>query len=83
MNDAAPQPDIEGIPKRKISRVWIVPILSLVIGAFVIGQSIWERGPLVEIRFEKGHGITAGKTEVKHNDVVVGVVETVRLSEDL
>ncbi|MEL6446634.1 MAG: MlaD family protein [Pseudomonadota bacterium] len=83
MSDAAPQPDIEEIPERKVSRVWIVPIISLVIGAFVIGQSVWERGPLVEIQFEKGHGITAGKTEVKHNDVVVGVVESVRLSEDL
>ncbi|MEL7536826.1 MAG: MlaD family protein [Pseudomonadota bacterium] len=82
-DDNNTEPDIEAIPQRKFSRVWIVPVLALVIGGYVIVQSIWEQGPLVEIRFDKGHGFTAGKTQVKHNDVVVGVVEEVRLSDDL
>ena len=76
-------PTIETTPKRRLSRVWIVPIVAFVIGAGVVVQSIRERGPLVEIRFHKAQGITAGKTEVRRNDVVVGLVEEVQLTDDL
>ncbi|MEO0576836.1 MAG: MlaD family protein [Pseudomonadota bacterium] len=75
--------EVESIPARRFSRVWIVPIIAAVIGALVIWQSYANRGPLVEIRFEQGRGITAGKTEIRHKDVVVGLVETVTLGEDL
>ena len=74
---------IEAAPKRRISRVWIVPLVAFLIGAGVIVQSIRERGPLVEIRFQKAQGVTAGKTEIRRNDVVVGLVEDVELSDDL
>ncbi|MEM8981565.1 MAG: MlaD family protein [Pseudomonadota bacterium] len=81
--DSADQLTVETPPVRRLSRVWIVPIIALVIGAGVIVQSILERGPLVEIRFQKGQGISAGKTEVRHNDVVVGMVEELALADDL
>ena len=74
---------IEAVPQRRISRVWIVPVIALVIGAIVIAQALVERGPLVEIRFQKSQGITAGKTQVRRNDVVVGLVEEVELTDDL
>lgn len=66
-----------------ISLVWIVPILAALIGGLVAWQSITSQGPLVEIYFSKASGVKADKTEIKHKDVVVGIVEDVRLSEDL
>ncbi|MEM6534044.1 MAG: MlaD family protein [Pseudomonadota bacterium] len=66
-----------------ISIVWIVPILAALIGGAVAWQSISSQGPLVEIYFSKAAGVKADKTEIKHKDVVVGIVEDVRLSEDL
>ncbi|MGF1456148.1 MAG: intermembrane transport protein PqiB [Alphaproteobacteria bacterium] len=75
--------DIEQARVRRISSVWIVPVLAAVIGAIVAWQSFADQGPLVEITFSKGHGIEAGKTEIKHNDVVVGLVEDVTFTEGL
>lgn len=75
-------PEIESRRRVSISVVWIVPILAAVIGGLVAWQSFSERGPLVELRFAKGHGITADKTQIKHNDVVVGIVEEIGLSDD-
>ncbi|MEL7023061.1 MAG: MlaD family protein [Pseudomonadota bacterium] len=74
---------IDSVDGRRISRIWIVPIVALVVGALVIWQSIAEQGPLIEIHFDQGHGITAGKTEVKYADVTVGLIEAVSLSDDL
>ncbi len=76
-------PEIEPRRRWSISIVWIVPVLAAVIGAAVAWQSFSERGPLVEIHFAKGHGIAADKTEIKHSDVVVGLVEEIRLSDNL
>lgn len=67
----------------RISRVWIVPIAAAIVGGWVTWESMSERGPLVEIRFSEGRGVEAGKTEVKHKDIVVGVVEEVTLADDL
>ncbi len=67
----------------RLSPVWFVPLIAALIGGLVAWQSYADRGPLVEISFEKGHGIAAGKTEIKHKDVVVGIVEEVTLTEDL
>ncbi len=76
------EPTVERPRRLSVSAVWIVPILAAVIGGFVAWRSLAERGPLVEIHFAKGHGITAEKTEVKHNDMVVGLVEEIHLSDD-
>ena len=76
-------PKVETTPWRNISIVWLVPILAAIIGGLVAWQSLSERGPLVEIRFSKSEGIKAGKTEIKHKGVVVGLVEDVTFSNDL
>ncbi len=75
--------DIETVDGRRISRIWLVPLAALVVAGLVLWKSWAEQGPLVTIYFTQGHGITAGKTEVRYADVRVGLVETVALSEDL
>ncbi|MEL7548142.1 MAG: MlaD family protein, partial [Pseudomonadota bacterium] len=77
------RPDIESDRKWGISPVWIVPVLAAIIGAAVAYRSLANQGPLVEIRFEDAGGIQAEKTEIKHKDVVVGVVEDVHFDEGL
>jgi len=66
-----------------VSVVWIVPIIAAALGGTVAWQSLANRGPLVEISFEEAKGIKAGKTEIKHKDVVIGVVEDVAFASDL
>ncbi|MCG8441347.1 MAG: MlaD family protein, partial [Caulobacterales bacterium] len=52
-------------------------------GGAVAWQSLNARGPSVEIRFESAEGVRAGRTQIRHKDVVVGEVEEVTLTEDL
>ncbi|MEM7663608.1 MAG: MlaD family protein [Pseudomonadota bacterium] len=77
------RPEIKKERGGGISAVWIVPILAALIGGAVAYRSLANQGPLVEIEFEAAKGIAAGKTEIKHKDVVIGIVEEVRFAEGL
>lgn len=76
-------PKIESERPGGISVVWVVPIIAALIGGAVAYRSLANQGPLVEIEFEAAKGISAGKTEIKHKDVVIGIVEDVTFAEDL
>ena len=68
---------------RRISAVWLVPLIALVI-ALGLAWKTWDaRGPLIEIVFNDASGLTAGQTPVRFRDVTVGVVEKIELSPDL
>ncbi|MEM6746712.1 MAG: MlaD family protein [Pseudomonadota bacterium] len=67
---------------RRLSPVWLVPIFAAILGGLVGYNAVSSRGPLVEIEFDSASGIEAGKTHIRHKDVIVGEVEEVVLSED-
>lgn len=61
----------------------MLPLAAVAFALWVLWQSYIQRGPLVEIRFDKAGGVSAGETRVRRNDVDVGRVESVKLAEDL
>jgi paraquat-inducible protein B len=63
--------------------VWVVPILALLIGGWLVYRSITSKGPEIRISFETADGIVSGKTEVRCRSVRVGQVTDVELSNDL
>lgn len=63
------------------SIVWLIPFLTLVIGAWLVVKTISEQGPEITITFHTAEGIEAGKTLIKYKDVKIGVVESIRFSE--
>src|SRR5262249_35010824 len=71
-------------PKRgwSLPLVWLVPIVTVLIGGWLAVKAIYERGPTITISFETGEGLEAGKTKLKYKDVDVGVVKAIKLSED-
>jgi len=79
---AAAEPVIER-GGRRLSVVWLIPIVAAVVGAVVAWRAISEHGPQIEIRFATAEGIEAGTTKVKFKQVEVGLVEEVVLAEDL
>ncbi|WP_299848287.1 MlaD family protein [uncultured Roseovarius sp.] len=86
MSDAPPPVTIE--PARKsflgrVSFVWVIPFLALAIALGVAWQTYAERGPLIEIEFSNGAGITKRETELRFRDIAVGVVEDVKFAADL
>jgi paraquat-inducible protein B len=66
-----------------ISAIWLLPMVALAIGGWLVYQTISQKGPVITIAFESGDGIEATKTKVKFRDVEVGVVESIGFKEDL
>ncbi|MBP8039953.1 MAG: MCE family protein, partial [Aeromonadaceae bacterium] len=68
---------------RRISPIWLVPIVAAVIGLWLVYATLSNQGPLVTLTMSNAEGIEAGKTMIKARSVEVGMVQTVKLSEDL
>ena len=68
---------------RYISPIWMVPITAALIGLWLVYVSFSNQGPLVVLTMSNAEGIVAGKTMIKARSVEVGMVQTVKLSEDL
>ena len=68
---------------RRISLVWLVPVIALSVSLWAAWQSYLERGTLITITFENASGITAGETTIKYRDVTVGEVEEVEFDAGL
>ncbi len=64
------------------SLVWLIPILTLVIGAWLVLQTLTDRGPLVTVTFRTAEGIEVEKTRIKYKSLDIGLVESVKFSSD-
>lgn len=69
--------------KRGISPVWILPLVALCIGAWILYTSYRDAGISITIHYENAEGITPGKTQVIYKGVPIGLVERVAVDEDL
>ncbi len=68
--------------RRRLSRIWLVPIVAVVLGAWMVIYTWSNEGPEVTITFSTADGIEAGKTKITARSVELGVVESVALGED-
>ena len=70
-------------PQARLSPIWIVPIVAILIGAWLVFDNYRSRGPQITLVTDSAEGIEAGNTLIKTRNVEVGRVERVHLSEDL
>jgi paraquat-inducible protein B len=68
---------------RRISAVWAIPLVAVLIGAFLVYRTFSERGPTVTISFKAAEGMEAGKTKIKYKDLELGTVDSIVLADDL
>ncbi|WNN49829.1 intermembrane transport protein PqiB [Siccibacter colletis] len=68
---------------RNWSPVWIFPIITALIGAWILFYHYSNQGPEVTLITTNAEGIEGGKTTIKSRSVDVGVVESAVLSDDL
>lgn len=68
---------------RNWSPVWIFPIVTALIGAWILFYHYSNQGPQVTLITTNAEGIEGGKTRIKSRNVDVGVVESAVLSDDL
>lgn len=64
-----------------ISAIWIIPIVALLVGAWMLYQYQINKGATIYIKMPHAEGIIAGKTEIKVRSVKIGQVDLVRLSD--
>lgn len=70
-------------PKSRISMVWLIPVIALLIGGWLAYKTYSEQGPTIHIQFASAAGLEAGKTKVKFKDVEIGTVTQIGLAADL
>ncbi len=64
------------------SPIWLVPLLSLIVAAWLLYDQLLQRDVQIEISFENGAGIKSG-VELRYRGVPVGSVDEIVLSDDL
>ncbi|OTQ05508.1 hypothetical protein B5S43_03585 [Gilliamella apicola] len=67
---------------RAISAIWIIPIVTAIVGLWIIYSHYTDRGTSFTLLAKDASGIVAGKTVIKNRSVDIGIVDEVTLSED-
>lgn len=68
--------------RRRISLIWAIPIVTLMVAGFLAWDTLSKRGPLIAIRFDTASGLQPKQSKIRLRDVELGVVESVALSPD-
>ncbi len=78
MDISSPQVSKHSTP----SIIWLIPLVTLLVGGWLIMKTLSEQGPRVTISFKTAEGIEVGKTKVKYKNVDIGVVDHIKFGED-
>jgi paraquat-inducible protein B len=62
--------------------VWVVPLLALAIGGWMVVSEYLDHGPEITIEFADASGVEAGKTMLEYKGVTMGEVQDVELKKD-
>ena len=65
------------------SRIWLIPLLAVLIGGWMVYQDWKNQWPLITIEFATASGIEVGTTKIKSLDVDIGQVTKVVIKPDL
>src|SRR6266481_5816904 len=67
---------------RRLSIIWIVPLVAVAIGAWLAWDTLSKEGPTIKISFDSGEGLQAGQSQLKFKDIVFGTVKSLELAPD-
>ena len=70
-------------PLRRISPLWLIPLVTLLVGTWMVYDDWAKQGPLITIEFSTAEGLEEGVTKIKTRDVDVGQVEKITLNSEL
>jgi paraquat-inducible protein B len=88
---SATRPPVPGGPvasasvrhRRRLPLVWIVPILTALIAGWLAWDTFSKRGPTITVSFDSAAGLTAGQSQLKYRNVVMGTVNSITIPPDL
>jgi len=67
---------------RRISVIWIIPLVAVAIGGWLAWDTWSKQGPTIRISFDTGEGLQAGQSQLKFKDIVFGTVKSLELAPD-
>ncbi|MBV8120604.1 MAG: MCE family protein [Alphaproteobacteria bacterium] len=67
---------------RRISIIWVIPLVALAIGAWLAYDTLSKEGPTITVTFDSGEGLQAGQSQLKYRDIVFGTVKSLALTRD-
>jgi paraquat-inducible protein B len=81
-------PDLSDLPKAVPSRskwgrlplVWVLPVIVVLAGGFVVIHEKLAQGVTVHISFHNADGLEANKTKIRYKDVEIGEVSDIRVA---
>ncbi len=82
MSDSSPLPSAHVTRRRRVSAIWIIPAITLLIAAWLAWDTLSKRGPLITITFQSAEGLTAGQSQVRFKDIPLGTVQSITLAPD-
>jgi paraquat-inducible protein B len=69
--------------KKGISPIWILPIIAILIGAWLVYKDFQDSGVMITVQINDASGLTAGKTQVMFKGLPVGTLKNFKVSSDL
>ncbi|MDZ5454880.1 intermembrane transport protein PqiB, partial [Labrys sp. ZIDIC5] len=80
-NDTA-TPDIDPPRRRRLSAIWLIPIVAAAIAFYLGWVTLSEKGPVITITMRTAEGLEPGKTQIRYKAIVFGTVKSVALAPD-
>ncbi len=66
----------------RFSLIWVIPIVTAAIGAWLGWDTLSQRGPLITVTFQTAEGLQAGQSHVRYKAVDMGLVQHIALTKD-
>ena len=68
--------------RHRVSIVWLIPAIAAAAAAWLAWQALAARGPVITIIFSNAAGLEVGKTKVEHNNLELGLIQSLEPTAD-
>ncbi|WP_448950007.1 PqiB family protein [Labrys neptuniae] len=75
-------PEILPPRRRRLSAIWLIPIVAAGIALYLGWVTLSEKGPEITIAMRTAEGLEPGKTQIRYKAIVFGTVKSVALAPD-
>ncbi len=84
LSAAPPEAPVSRSSRRHgLSPVWVIPLVSALLGLWLVWRYYSAKGPEITVRFDTAEGVIAGKTPVLCRSVNIGTVSDIKLTDDI
>ncbi|MGA8550475.1 MAG: paraquat-inducible protein B, partial [Stellaceae bacterium] len=49
--------------RRRVSVIWILPLVAVAIGAWLLWDTLSKQGPTIQVTFDTAEGLQAGQSQ--------------------